>query len=404
MRRLALPAIWLAFVIHGVIYCQLIPIWEGYDEWGHYAFVDRVRLFAALPLTSEQVSKEICNSVQSARLQHEASDPMTLYEAQQPPLYYWILSVPNRMLKAADTQTRVHILRWFSVLIASLTIPFAYFAALELFHTRAMALSVCALIASMPALMIDVARIGNESLAIALASWMVLLLLRKNAPALGFAFGLALLTKAYFLAFIPLLILRRRIYSLGIAIAIGGWWYWRNYRLTGTLTGESLDVSASKAGDKLAAISKVNWLRVLDSALWSHIWTGAWSFLTLRSWMYRVFELIFAIVAIMIVWALFRRPFGRFKARLALLCSLEGLFAAGIAYFSLTIFLVKGLLFAPGWYFYVLIVAEALLLASGLLILVGRRRVLLAMGSLIALFIALDVYSAIFVLARFYRK
>jgi hypothetical protein len=52
----------------------------------------------------------------------------------------------------------------------------------------------------------------------------------------------------------------------------------------------------------------------------------------------------------------------------------------------------------------VLIVAEALLLASGLLILVGRRRILPAMGSLIALFLALDVYTAIFVLARFYRR
>jgi hypothetical protein len=42
-------------------------------------------------------------------------------------------------------------------------------------------------------------------------------------------------------------------------------------------------------------------------------------------------------------------------------------------------------------------------LATGILILAGRKRVLLAMGFLIGLFAALDVYSAIFVLARHYK-
>jgi hypothetical protein len=405
-HRWLFAAIWLAFLLHGALYCQLIPIWEGYDEWGHYAFVEHLRLHRALPVTSDSISEEIRISVQSAPIRHEASDPMTNYEAQQPPLYYLALALPNRLWLGVDIQTRVHRLRWFSVLIASLAIPCAYLAALELFYSRALALMVCALIASMPALMIDIARVGNESLAIALASWIVLLLLRKNTPALGFAFGLALLTKAYFLALAPVLIFRRRFSSLAIAIGIGGWWYWRSYRMTGTLTGEIMDVVSSKLGfaARLSAIGKVRWLAVLDAALWTHIWTGAWSFLTVRSWMYRVFELIFAIVAIMLVGALVRRPYGQCKRKLVLLSTLEAAFAAAIAYHALSIFLGKNLSFAPGWYFYVLIVAEALLLASGLLILVGRRRILPAMGSLIALFLALDVYTAIFVLARFYRR
>jgi hypothetical protein len=83
--------------------------------------------------------------------------------------------------------------------------------------------------------------------------------------------------------------------------------------------------------------------------------------------------------------------------------SLEALFIAGISYQTLTIYLEKGISFTPGWYFYALIVAEALLLATGMLILAGRKRVLLAMGFLIGLFAALDVYSAIFVLARHYK-
>jgi hypothetical protein len=404
--RYYLAAIWLAFLIRGAYYCQLIPLWEGYDEWGHYAFVEHLRLHSgSLPRTSDGVTEEIRQSVQSAAIRHEAADPMMLFEAQQPPLYYWILSAPNRLWIGAPISTRVYRLRILSVLIASLAIPFAYLAALELFSSPTLALSVCALIAAMPAFMIDIARIGNESLAVALGSWLILLLLRRKAPALGVALGLGLLTKAYFLVFIPILILRRRIYSLAVALAIGGWWYWRNFRLTGTWTGEIMDVAATKSGwsAKLAAAAQVHWLRVLDVALWTHIWTGAWSFFTLRSWMYRVFELVFAIAAMMIVLALVKRPFGRFKGQLLLLSSLEMLFALGIAYQAISAFVVNRVSFAPGWYFYALVVAEALLLTSGMLILAGRRGVFLAMGILIGLFVSLDVYSAIFILTRHYK-
>ncbi len=403
--RYYLMAIWLIFQVSGAYYCQLIPLWEGFDEWGHYAFVEHLRLHpGTLPRTTDRVTEEIRESVQSAPIRHEAQDPMMLFEAQQPPLYYWILSVPNRIWIGADISTRVHRLRILSVLIASLVIPFAWFAALQLFSSRALALSVCALITAMPALMIDIARIGNESLAVALGSWLILLLLRKKAPALGIALGLGLLTKAYFLVFIPILILRRRFYSLAIAVGIGGWWYGRTFVQTGTLTNAVMDMAASKLGwaAKLAIAAKMNWLAVLDSAVWTHIWLGGWSFLTVRSWMYRVFEVIFAVTAMMLSLALVRRPWGGFKRKLALLCSLEALFAVGLAYQALSIFLAKHIFFTPGWYSYSLVVAEALLLATGMLILVGRRRVLVAMGFLIVLFVALDAYSSIFVLARHY--
>jgi len=403
---LNLSAIWLIFLIRGAFYSNLIPLWEGFDEWGHYAFVEHLRLHAgALPRTTDRVTEEIRQSVQSARIQHEAGDPLFVFEAQQPPLYYWILSIPNRIWTAKDISTRVHRLRIFSVLLASLAIPFAYLAALQLFYSRRIALSVCALIAVMPMLTIDIARIGNESLGVAVASWLILLLLRKKAPALGIALGLGLLTKAYFLAFIPILILRRRIYSLAVAIAIGGWWYWRTFAQTGTLTNAVMDIAASKLGwaAKLEIAAKMNWLAVLDSAVWTHIWLGGWSFLTLRSWMYRVFEVIFVVTVVMLVFALFRRPWGPFKGKLALLCSLEALFAAGLAYQALSIFLAKHIFFTPGWYSYSLVVAEAILLAAALLILAGRRRVLAAIGFLIVLFVALDVYSAVFILARHYK-
>lgn len=416
LTRYYLPAIWLIFLIEGAFYCRLIPLWEGFDEWGHYAFIEDLRLHPGiLPRTTDRVTEEIRRSVQSAPIQHEAQDPMFVFEAQQPPLYYWILSVPNRLWIGADISTRVHRLRIFSVLLASLAIPLSWLAAIRLFHSRGMALGVCALIAAMPGLMIDIARIGNESLAVALASWIIWLLLANSSPTeqrpqgaitLGLALGLGLLTKAYFLAFIPLLLLRRRFYSLALALCISGWWYWRNFRLTHTWTGEIMDIAATELGwtAKLAAVGKIDWVRTLDVALWTHIWAGAWSFLTLRSWMYRVFEVILAIAAIALIVALLRRPLKRCKRALLLLVSLEVLFALGIAYQALSIFLAKNISFGPGWYFYALVVDEALLLAAAMLILAGRRRVLLAMGFLIALFAAMNIYSAVFILARHYKR
>jgi hypothetical protein len=167
-----------------------------------------------------------------------------------------------------------------------------------------------------------------------------------------------------------------------------------------------MDVASRHLGwsAKLASYPKVHWLSAIDTALWTHIWSGAWSFFTVKSWMYRVFEAIVAIVLMMVIYALAKRPFGRFKGQLSLLISLEALFIAGISYQTVTIFMSTGLSFAPGWYFYALIVPEVLILASGMLILAGRKRVLGAMGILIGLFAALDVYSAIFVLAKHYKS
>jgi len=73
----------------------------------------------------------------------------------------------------------------------------------------------------------------------------------------------------------------------------------------------------------------------------------------------------------MVVYALLRRPLGRFKGKLALLLSLEALFIAGISYQTVSIFLVKVSPSRPAGIFYALIVAEALIISSGMLIFSG---------------------------------
>src|SRR5438094_84843 len=135
----------------------------------------------------------------------------------------------------------------------------------------------------------------------------------------GALLGAGLLTKAYVLAFIPLLIVVALIrimracgarqsaaglvLGLTLPTTMAGSWYWRTWQSTSTLSGEQIDVAAARftVAEKLAAARKVDWIVALDELAFSHIWIGAWSFSGIRSWMYRVFELI-AAAAFGFIW------------------------------------------------------------------------------------------------------
>src|ERR1700687_2086354 len=84
----------------------------------------------------------------------------------------------------------------------------------------------------------------------------------------------------------------RLLLALAFACSIAGWWYVGAWQATGTISGEQIDIAATRFGlsGKLAAVGSIQWLRVLDSAATTHIWISGWSFLVVRSWMYRVFE------------------------------------------------------------------------------------------------------------------
>ena len=46
-----LLAIWLCFLARAFFYCAALPLWEGYDEWSHFAVVQRMA-FRGEPLVS----------------------------------------------------------------------------------------------------------------------------------------------------------------------------------------------------------------------------------------------------------------------------------------------------------------------------------------------------------------
>ena len=54
-----LIVLWLCFVVRGCFYCALLPLWEGYDEPSHFAFIQYVIGHRALPVVTTPVSREV---------------------------------------------------------------------------------------------------------------------------------------------------------------------------------------------------------------------------------------------------------------------------------------------------------------------------------------------------------
>src|SRR5439155_23054318 len=99
-----------------------------------------------------------------------------------------------------------------NVLLGSLVIPIAFVTTQKTLRHSGAAAGVCALIAAMPELYIDTARVGNQTLAMILYGVFGLLCLKvmdgeEYLPLTGIVQGLLLLTKAYGLAAIPALII-----------------------------------------------------------------------------------------------------------------------------------------------------------------------------------------------------
>lgn len=400
MRFLA--AVWLCFIARALFYCSAIPMWEGFDEYAHFAMVQRIALGSGLPdLRTAAISRQVAESLRLAPvpwivrdasqgwLSHDqfwqlpaeerarrstelrtlpaawadenSSPPLRLWEAQQPPLYYWMVAPVYRIIRGYDLPMQVWILRFLTALIASIAIPCTFFAARDIFSDDRFAIGAAVLAASMPELYISACRVSNEGLAIALGALIVMFGVSKRFALLGIVLGAALLTKAYFLAFLPwaafVMWRGRRMRWLILCLAIGGWWYVRTFILTGTLTGEQHEIAVARMSF-FASMLHLPWRRTIDFVATSYIWLGGWSFLGLRRWMIRGIEILLAIAAIR---ALRRRE-------LFLLFALIGSLIAGLAYHSITGFRAGGDGGTMGYYLYCLVAAEAIVIVAG----VGR--------------------------------
>jgi 4-amino-4-deoxy-L-arabinose transferase-like glycosyltransferase len=453
--------------VRGCFYCVLLPTWEGYDEPYHFAFVEYVTHHNALPIPSTPVSREVQESLhllplsweqrlhvlappiythdsywqlsdaERTRLQRQfrALPPEwqaqpgtapTMYEAQQGPLYYWLMSLPMRLVTRWTLSARVMLVRLLSVMLSSLLVPIAYATALRVVKRPGYALGIVAVIVCMPELMIDVCRAGNESLAVAVFSLLTYVLVvavqEQSAPwflSAGAILGVGLLTKAYFIVAIPAFcviavyavrrapsacrhLLQKAGIGLIIAVVMSFGWYWRNHALTGSWSGEENDVEAARGGitHLFGAATHVHWVGGITSVLVSHLWFGGWSFLKLPKPLYILFVAGSAVAAFGVLRLI---ASDRLRApELWVLATIYGFFWLGLLYDVLVVSIATGVSATDGWYMYAVVLPEVLLVALGLFAVVPNGWQRWVLPAIATAFAVVDLYGVVFLMAPYY--
>ena len=461
-RKIAVTILllWMAFVARGLWYCAMAPAWEGYDEPFHFAFLQHVAAGLGPPARTTPVSLEVQDSLHllpiawelqfhsipqplttyddywglpaeqrasrevgvrelaSSLAYHPATEPIANYEAQQAPLYYRISAVALRWMSGSPLLSQLFALRVLSVLLASAVVPLAYLVAREVLRDPTQALGTTALLVLFPELMINLARVSNESVAMICFTLVLLFALKAVATPLywrwwvllGAALGCGLLTKAYFLTAVPAL-MGLAIYCLvkqeaapdrphlavaarigaafALVFAIAGVFYLRVHALTGSWSGQGDDAALRSISltHKLMAVPHVNWKSGAVSVLLSHIWFGGWSFLRLPLAFYIAG---FTLIALAFAGALSRLVGWRKQESAELrgifvLSAFYVCFWAGLGYHVLITYLNQGISASLGWYLYCLVAGEVVLLVWSLQAFVPARFLFAGLCAVVAL-------------------
>jgi 4-amino-4-deoxy-L-arabinose transferase-like glycosyltransferase len=283
--RRILYAILAAYLLLGVVYSVVSPVFEVSDELWHYPMV-----------------KYLVDHGLQLPPQDPANPGLWRQEGSQPPLYYLMSAVLTAGIDTSDLETvrrqnphadigiirpdgnanmmvhdpaaeafpwhgtalAVHMIRLFSVLLGLGTVWVTYQIGREIFPDwPAVALAAAGLAAFLPMFLFISGSVNNDNLSNFLGNLLTLLIVRllkhKTMPGwrgyvlLGMVTGAGLLAKLNIGFLIPLVTLALLVVSLrlrdwrplvvgglisgGLTIAIAGWWYWHNWQVYGDPTG-----------------------------------------------------------------------------------------------------------------------------------------------------------------------
>jgi hypothetical protein len=448
--------VWAGFAARLLFYSAMLPLWEGYDEWAHFAVIRQMAVHGQLLVPRQApISRDIEASFQLTAVpwemrslpppsltqdgfwalsgeerkrreravrampaawgREDGSGAFPAYEALQPPLYYWMMAPVLLACRGlgAGLAAQMLALRFLGSLLASLVVPLVFFLARQVWSEDRVALGCAAVAAAMPGLALDVARVGNDCLAVVLFTLLTCLAVnmarqgvtRKLAARTGVVLGLGLLTKAYFLTAIPAIfvvliydwwrargarwaVAVRALLLASTGLLLAGWWYLRNLSATGTLSGlsESAMLRGVAPREMLRQAARLDWAKAIDAILFSHLYFGGWSSLTVRSWMYHIFYAAILLAAV----GLLRSPR---RPALRTLLLVYGAFWAGQLYNVTLLYMSKGLAGSMGWYMYAVVGAEVTLTVAGLRRLLPDRAARWIAPAGAALFALLDLYT-----------
>ncbi|MBV9303295.1 MAG: hypothetical protein JOY62_00595 [Acidobacteriaceae bacterium] len=319
------------------LYSCLLPLWEGFDEPFHYAYVESLaagrlpilqhtripselreslKLTPVGPILHRSLPGSIVysdwfalppeerfarrNALESLRSK-AAAQPSDLinYEAQQAPLAYALLVPLELLISSMSLPQRILVIRLFAAGMSTLLL---FAASRWLAQTLGLEgpLRLLALVCVFESQMLwgSIAHVTNDWLAIPLvvtfAACLASLVRTRSSQkiiALGFLLAAGLLTKAYFLGFVPVFLavllykrvcstipFRSRLFAGGIPVLVAGPWYLRNLRLYGNISGIQEITRGVTFLQAFHAFFHINWISgIIDLARWS-LWTGNWSF------------------------------------------------------------------------------------------------------------------------------
>ena len=390
-------------LLNAVLYSLLLPLWEGFDEPFHFAYVQQMANGQGWPdPRTARLSKEVGASLLLAPASQliqlnlpqvtsyeqyfswpsekraDARRQLNLipadlrwqpsqfanYEAHHPPLAYILLALPERLLHLS-LPMRVAVLRILVAAAGSLLLfagserLFLQLGIRDPYNTAAL---FCLLSCQMT--WAALAHVGNDWLAVPIAVWMLVAVNRFDAnpgfrtvTVAAIILALGLLTKAYSLAFVPLILglcaIRRRWRELAmmavILCGLAGPWYARNLARYGVLTGTQESRAGVGVGAVLNAAPTLNWAAVIPSSIRSALWTGNNSFSAFSA--HTLNLLIGALLIALLLWADSRHG----SAEWITLCY-GVLFVLALGYAAITAYVytrVPGAEPSP-WYFQVL--------------------------------------------------
>ncbi len=234
------------FLLLATVYAWAIPYFQSSDEISHFEFVKRLVYEGQLPVITEQ--------------QYFAA------EQHQPPAYYMMASLVGRVLLAGpfgETAGKMAVIfygaRALSVFFGLATVAGAYLLASHFSGgSRLLKVGATAMVAFNPSLIAIMAAVTNDSMAAAVGVFVLLATVKVASAArlslvklslVGLVTGLAAVTKENLLYLLlplafALVVLATRSRSPGYvlsasaavlapALAVGGWWYLRNWVLYG---------------------------------------------------------------------------------------------------------------------------------------------------------------------------
>ncbi len=328
-------------ILNAILYCSLLPLWEGFDEAFHYGYVQHLSTRQSLlVLDQTSVSEEVWQALQaqpvSQYIQESAQAPFSFkqyfglsneqrsalrrqlesippadkyqphsgllnYEAYQAPLPYLFLALPDRLMSGWPITRRVFGLR----LLLSLTSVILIYTGIALLarelavpHECATAAAFCVYCSQM--LYGVVAHVCNDSLAVPAMLffiWSAVRFVRAPSKAscsiLAVTLSLGLLIKAHFLAMAPLAFLllgwqlwRRRAplglagVFLGFLCILVGPSYVRNIAIYQSIDGTTQLARGLGFQQAFDAFVHIPWGRSILYMATSSIWTGNNSFTT----------------------------------------------------------------------------------------------------------------------------